>query len=832
MKKRKAQAEVVPDEGDEGDETQPSIEETVSSHVSEKDESTSTTEAEGLTEGRKDSNEEQLSEDFKGTSNSGDEESSEVRPPESKILEENNSDPPNDENQTSSEGKEEEAEKEEEEEKLNSEQTDILENPLFEPESLPTPAPIESLGNEEDLDFEPEVDEDLVRELSKDAADDDVCEVEADSEGKEKADWMVNIASPGRVPDDDTIVIDEVVISDTEDLDELGDKIDAVCRSKEAEDDSDEEGKRGWRSEKNKSSSGLSGSSTRRSPGRARPRRRITPPRRSPPRRRRSRSSSIEILTPEERPRYRSRSPRGPGRQRPLLTRARSPGELRELRAAREEVGRVRRQVAELRGRLSTARSPPRHGGRGYSPSRPRSPPPHRAPPPQLGHKLIVRNFPASMSQSEFYSMFVRKGELVSCEMKGKVGLVVFKQRAAADQAKATLNGTKNGSLVLSVRDAPPEPRPRQAPPPLESWSRPQAPPPPLLGRLGTPPRHRSLDRYEEELERRREEETMRRREEEMERRKEEELERRAGYDDYSGDLRDRMGGEMFRSREEREMEMDDRRWNMDQGMEVNFKTMEQVMGKEMGGMESRMRGGGVVEQNLGMGGNLRNANSFMGSDMSGMGDMPAMGRMPGIRSTGSSMGMGTMGMNFQSQNMPSRQGMSAGNMMVNMSGNMMGNTAGNTVMENVMGRMGRGYSGMSRNIMNNRNPNSFMDMDDVDSKFARNQMEDSMDNSDSRMYNRPMMAGGTMMGSNMMGDPSWKARTGKHVDYDEYDETATAGEARFAQQARGGFQSEGNSVRGISFGSQRGGGGRINFGSGGMHSGPTRGSHGTWSSK
>ena len=289
MKKRKAQAEVVPDEGDEGDETQPSIEETVSSHVSEKDESTSTTEAEGLTEGRKDSNEEQLSEDFKGTSNSGDEESSEVRPPESKILEENNSDPPNDENQTSSEGKEEEAEKEEEEEKLNSEQTDILENPLFEPESLPTPAPIESLGNEEDLDFEPEVDEDLVRELSKDAADDDVCEVEADSEGKEKADWMVNIASPGRVPDDDTIVIDEVVISDTEDLDELGDKIDAVCRSKEAEDDSDEEGKRGWRSEKNKSSSGLSGSSTRRSPGRARPRRRITPPRRSPPRRRRSR---------------------------------------------------------------------------------------------------------------------------------------------------------------------------------------------------------------------------------------------------------------------------------------------------------------------------------------------------------------------------------------------------------------------------------------------------------------------------------------------------------------------------------------------------------------
>ena len=56
------------------------------------------------------------------------------------------------------------------------------------------------------------------------------------------------------------------------------------------------------------------------------------------------RSSSIEILTPEKRPRHRSRSPCGPGRQQPLLTKARSPGELRELRAVREEVGRVRGQ--------------------------------------------------------------------------------------------------------------------------------------------------------------------------------------------------------------------------------------------------------------------------------------------------------------------------------------------------------------------------------------------------------------------------------------------------------------------------------------------------------
>ena len=289
MKKRKAQAEVVPFEVAEGDETQPSG---VEEAVGEEDESTGTTEAEEVTERKKDSNEEQLSEDSnseeqlsedsKGNSNCEGEQLR-VRTPESKILEENISDLQNDEIRSSSEGKE------EEEEKFSSEKTDILENPLFEPESLPAPAPIESLGNEEDLDFEPDVDEELFRELSKDAADDDVCEVKVDSEEKEKANWMVNIASPGRVPDDDTIVIDEVVISDTEDLDELGDKIDAVCRSKEAEDDSDEEGKRGWRSEKNKSSSGLSSSSTRRSPGRARPRRRITTPRRSPPRRRRSR---------------------------------------------------------------------------------------------------------------------------------------------------------------------------------------------------------------------------------------------------------------------------------------------------------------------------------------------------------------------------------------------------------------------------------------------------------------------------------------------------------------------------------------------------------------
>ena len=56
------------------------------------------------------------------------------------------------------------------------------------------------------------------------------------------------------------------------------------------------------------------------------------------------------------------------------------------------------------------------------------------------------------MSQSEFYSMFVRKGEVIKCEVKSNFGVVVFKTKASAQAAVKDLNGTKNGNLTLSVR--------------------------------------------------------------------------------------------------------------------------------------------------------------------------------------------------------------------------------------------------------------------------------------------------------------------------------------------------------------------------------------------
>ena len=75
-----------------------------------------------------------------------------------------------------------------------------------------------------------------------------------------------------------------------------------------------------------------------------------------------------------------------------------------------------------------------------------------RAQPRDPGYKVTVKNFPSSMSQSEFYSMFVRKGEIVKCEVKSNFGVVVFKTKASAQAAVKDLNGTKNGNLTLSVR--------------------------------------------------------------------------------------------------------------------------------------------------------------------------------------------------------------------------------------------------------------------------------------------------------------------------------------------------------------------------------------------
>ena len=86
-----------------------------------------------------------------------------------------------------------------------------------------------------------------------------------------------------------------------------------------------------------------------------------------------------------------------------------------------------------------------------------------QAQPRDSGYKLTVKNFPDSMSQSEFYSMFVRKGEMLKCEMKRGFGIVVFKTKASALAAIKDLNGTKNGNMTLSVREAPSDdPKPRR----------------------------------------------------------------------------------------------------------------------------------------------------------------------------------------------------------------------------------------------------------------------------------------------------------------------------------------------------------------------------------
>merc|ERR1719270_942657 len=84
--------------------------------------------------------------------------------------------------------------------------------------------------------------------------------------------WSQNVGSPGREENDTAVTkddreddegnktIDEIVISDTDDIDELGDKIDAAYpgqeNKKKLDDDDDEsdEEKRGWRSEKGKDS--------------------------------------------------------------------------------------------------------------------------------------------------------------------------------------------------------------------------------------------------------------------------------------------------------------------------------------------------------------------------------------------------------------------------------------------------------------------------------------------------------------------------------------------------------------------------------------------------
>ena len=229
----------------------------------------------------------------------------------------------------------------------------VVENPLFSPESCPPPGPIESFamaGAEDDLDFEPEIDE---------------------NEAAKSTSWLDNVASPGKVVDETekNVTIDEIVISDTDDIDELGDKIDAAYpgsknTDQNMDDDESDEEKRGWRSEKPKAAAANDSAtrSRRRSPPARR--RRVSPPAgRSSRPRRRSRSSSIEIVSVRSQSgsppkvlkrremlptgRYLSRSRSRERYRRRSLTPPRSG--LTQLREERERTARVRRQVEDLR---------------------------------------------------------------------------------------------------------------------------------------------------------------------------------------------------------------------------------------------------------------------------------------------------------------------------------------------------------------------------------------------------------------------------------------------------------------------------------------------------
>ena len=150
----------------------------------------------------------------------------------------------------------------------------VMENPLFSPEHC-APQSIEefTMEKEEDLDFEPEVDENETKSSKP------------ETKEKDCPSWLDNVASPGKVgpEDENNIIIDEIVISDTDDIDELGDKIDAAYPGSKTgmeEDEESDEEKRGWRSEKSKTvRSGEPTSGTRRRTPPARRRRRSPVPR-------------------------------------------------------------------------------------------------------------------------------------------------------------------------------------------------------------------------------------------------------------------------------------------------------------------------------------------------------------------------------------------------------------------------------------------------------------------------------------------------------------------------------------------------------------------------
>jgi len=83
------------------------------------------------------------------------------------------------------------------------------------------------------------------------------------------------------------------------------------------------------------------------------------------------------------------------------------------------------------------------------------------------GFKVVVKNFAQDLTKSEFYSIFVRRGEVVYCEMKKDVGYVTFKTRVAAANAVRTLNGSKTDAdegKTLSVKETGSPPTRRASP--------------------------------------------------------------------------------------------------------------------------------------------------------------------------------------------------------------------------------------------------------------------------------------------------------------------------------------------------------------------------------
>ena len=96
----------------------------------------------------------------------------------------------------------------------------------------------------------------------------------------------------------------------------------------------------------------------------------------------------------------------------------------------------------------------------------------------RVGFKVMVKNYSKDLGESEFYSIFVRKGEVVSCEMGRAVGYVTFKTKAGAENAVKTLDGTRSdtdGDQTLSVKEvsAPGGPcPPGRSPPCTTGWAR------------------------------------------------------------------------------------------------------------------------------------------------------------------------------------------------------------------------------------------------------------------------------------------------------------------------------------------------------------------------